>query len=113
MPKNADGQSLEEYPNYTRVMAVLKFIKYALGNQHQKVAGTARKVFYCIARMQAQNATLLKQVGVAFLGINGSELAQNWLLPAAKLRIVIVRVPSSIASRHTPGSNAFLHPTTK
>ncbi len=51
-----------EYPHYVRVMAVLKFIRYALDNSHQKVGKTARRVFYYLARMQAQNATILKQV---------------------------------------------------
>ncbi len=53
-----------EYPHYVRVMAVLKFIRYALDNSHQKVGKTARRVFYYLARMQAQNATILKQVRV-------------------------------------------------
>ncbi len=62
VPKNSEGTPCEEFPNYGRVIAVLKFIRSALTNPHIKVASLSRRVFYLLARMQAHNATLLKQV---------------------------------------------------
>lgn len=66
-PNKSDGDvrksmSLDQYINYTRIMNILSFTKPALDNSHQKVARTARKVFYLIARLQAQNAGILKCV---------------------------------------------------